>query len=158
MLGWVIMLTVECGEERFLFAPDVQGPMSKATLELILGEKPDVVMLGGPPLYLGGFRVDIAQLELGLANLARIVEATPLMIIEHHVLRDEEWRPKMAKVFQKAAETGHSIFTASEYAGLENNFLEAKRKQLFREQPPSDEFKQWMKTLNNKQISKPPLQ
>jgi uncharacterized protein len=157
MLGWVIMAVVEYKTERFMFAPDIQGPMSTHTMELILDAKPTVIMLGGPPLYLGGFRVEIAQLEQGLRNLERIVEAVPLVILEHHALRDESWRPKMDKVFQKAYQSGHSILTAAEYAGKENLFLESRRKQLYRDHPPSDEFKQWIKTLNEKKIAKPPI-
>ena len=157
MLGWVIMAIVECDGERFMFAPDVQGPMSTHTLELILEAKPTVTMLGGPPLYLGGFRVDIAQLEQGLQNLERIVAAVPLVILEHHALRDESWKPKMENVFQQAQKVGHGIVTAAEYAGKENLFLESRRKQLYHEHPPSSEFKAWMKTLNNRTIAKPPL-
>jgi uncharacterized protein len=157
MLGWVIMTVVEHGGERFMFAPDIQGPMSIHTLELILAAKPTVVTLGGPPLHLGGFRVAIAQLEQGLRNLEQIVEEVPLVILEHHALRDEAWRPKMESVFQKASRSGHRIVTAAEYVGKENLFLESKRKQLYLEQPPSAEFKIWMKTLNDKKIAKPPI-
>jgi predicted metallo-beta-lactamase superfamily hydrolase len=157
MLGWVIMTTIAHGDERFMFAPDVQGPMSTHTLELILAEKPNVMMLGGPPLYLGGFRVDMAELERGLSNLEHIVEMVPVIVLEHHALRDESWKSKMEKVFLKAAETGHDILTAAEYAGKENLFLESKRKTLFRDHPPSAEFKQWMKTLNDKKVAKPPI-
>ena len=128
------------------------------TLELILAAKPTAIMLGGPPLYLGGFRVEVAQLEQGLMNLERIVEVVPLVILEHHALRDESWKLKMEKVFQKASETGHRIMTAAEFAGKENLFLESKRKQLYHDQPPTDEFKQWTKTLNGKKIAKPPIQ
>ena len=157
MLGWVIMATVECEAERFMFAPDIQGPMSTHTLDLILKEAPTTIMLGGPPLYLGGFRVDMAQLEQGLRNLEHIVEAVPTVVLEHHALRDEEWRQKMTSVYEHAANVGHSILTAAEYAGSDNLFLESKRKQLYRDHPPSPEFKQWMKTLNNQKISKPPI-
>ncbi len=157
MLGWVIMAIVECSGERFMHAPDVQGPMSKHTTELILAAKPDVIMLGGPPLYLAGFRVEERQLELGLSNLERIVEAVPLVVLEHHVLRDEFWRSKMEAAFKKTKEAGHGIVTAAEYVGKENLFLEAKRKQLFLDHPVSDEFKRWMKTLTGKKIAKPPI-
>jgi predicted metallo-beta-lactamase superfamily hydrolase len=157
MLGWVIMAVVEYETERFMFAPDIQGPMSTHTMQLILDTKPTLIMLGGPPFYLGGFRVEIAQLEQSLKNLERIVEAVPLVILEHHALRDESWRSKMDKVFQKAYQSGHSILTAAEYAGKENLFLESRRKQLYRDYPPSDEFKQWIKTLNEKKIAKPPI-
>lgn len=157
ILGWVIMLLIEHEEERFMFAPDVQGPMSNFTLRLILEMQPTVIMLGGPPFYLGGFRVNISRLEQGLKNLERIVEAVPLVILEHHALRDEMWKSKMEEVFQKASQLGHSIVTAAEYAGRENLFLESRRKQLYCEQPPSDKFNQWIKTLNRKKISKPPI-
>jgi predicted metallo-beta-lactamase superfamily hydrolase len=157
MLGWVIMASVEYGDERFMFAPDVQGPMSVHTTALILAAKPGVIMLGGPPLYLAGFRVEEAQLEQGLKNLERIVEAVPLVVLEHHALRDEFWHSKMERVFVKAQQARHSIVTAAEYAGKENLFLESKRRQLFREHPVSDEFKRWMKTLTGKKIAKPPI-
>ena len=157
MLGWVVMATLEHEGERFMFAPDIQGPMSTKTLKLILDAKPDVIMLGGPPLYLGGFRVEFAALEQGLRNLEQIVESVPVVVLEHHALRDENWKQKMRGVFEKAASTGHSLVTAAEYAGKENLFLESKRKQLFREHPPSEEFRAWMKTLNNKKIEKPPI-
>jgi predicted metallo-beta-lactamase superfamily hydrolase len=157
MLGWVIMTVVEYDDERFMFAPDVQGPMSTRTLELILAAHPTLIMLGGPPLYLGGFRVDMAQLGLGLHNLEKIVEKVPMIILEHHALRDEFWKQKMESVFLKAAKFEHRIVTAAEYTSKENNFLESHRKQIYREQPPSNEFKQWMKTLNNKKIAKPPI-
>lgn len=157
MLGWVIMVVIEHEDERFMFAPDVQGPMSTRTLELILTAQPTEIMLGGPPLYLGGFRVDMAQLELGLRNLERIAEKVPVVILEHHALRDEFWKQKMENIFLKASELEHSIVTAAEYAGKKNNFLESHRKQLYREYPPSSEYKEWMKTLSNKKIAKPPI-
>ena len=156
-LGWVIMLTVDYGQERFMFAPDVQGPMLKSTTELILKEQPTLIMLGGPPLYLEGFRVDSAQLQEGLKNLEKIVSSVPLVIIEHHALRDEDWFPKMANIYKQASIAGHNIMTAAEYSGIDNYFLESRRKQLFCDHPPSKVFKEWIKTLNNKKISKPPI-
>ena len=157
MLGWVIMANIICDDENFMFAPDVQGPMSNHTLELILKEAPAAIMLGGPPFYLGGFRVEMAQLEQGLKNLGRIVEAVPLVIIEHHALRDEFWRQKISSVYERALKANHSVITAAEYTGNENMFLESTRKQLYHDFPPPPEFKQWMKTLNGKKIDKPPI-
>jgi hypothetical protein len=157
MLGWVIMAVVEYHSERFMFAPDVQGPISQRTLKLILKAEPTVIMLGGPPLYLGGFRVDTAQLEQGLRNLESIAAAVPVVILEHHVLRDESWKQKLTELYDQASKAGHSVVTAAEYLGSENVFLESKRRQLYRDFPPSAEFKQWTKTLNSKNIAKPPL-
>ena len=158
ILGWVVMTLVEYADERIMFAPDIQGPISTHTLELIKAAKPHMIILGGPPFYLGGFKVSEAQLQLGLKNLAAIVEAVPLTILEHHALRDEAWRQKTKQVYAKAAEVGHEVMTAAEFAGYENNFLESKRKKLYVENPPSKEFERWMREdLKAKSITIPPL-
>ena len=158
MLGWVVMTLVEYAGERFMFAPDVQGPMSTHTLELIKAAKPQVVMLGGPPFYLGGFKVSEAQLQRGLQNLSAVVEAVPLTILEHHALRDETWQQRTKQVYAKAVEVGHKIMTSAEFAGNENSFLEAKRKTLYVENPPSKEFEKWMREgLTAKSSTKPPI-
>ena len=158
MLGWVIMATVECGGERFMHAPDVQGPMANHTAELILAEKPGSIMMGGPPFYLGGFKVDEAQLRRGVENLKNIIRATPVTILEHHALRDELWRQRTEPLFEAAAEAGHQLVTAAEYSGRENVFLESKRKQLYKDYPPSEEFKKWTK-IGTQELSrvKPPV-
>jgi len=155
--GWVIMVTVDYDGERFMFAPDVQGPMSKHTTDLILAAQPTMIMIGGPPLYLEGFRIELTQLEMGLKNLYNIVEVVPSVILEHHALRGESWRLKMAKIFQEASALGHRILTAAEIVGEKDYFLESKRKELFQNYPPSEEFKQWMKTLNCKKTARPPI-
>ena len=157
MLGWVTMAVVEHEGERFMFAPDVQGPMSTPTLKLILKAEPTVIMLGGPPFYLAGFRVEAALLEQSLRNLESIVQTVPLVILEHHALRDESWREKIGELYRQASTAEHSVMTAAEYMGGENVLLESKRKQLYLDFPPSAEFKRWIKTLSNKKIAKPPL-
>jgi predicted metallo-beta-lactamase superfamily hydrolase len=156
-MGWVIMTSVICDDEQFMFAPDVQGPISNRTLELILKASPTVIMLGGPPFYLGGFRVEMARLDQGLRNLKRIVESVPIVILEHHALRDEFWKQKINSVYERASKVSHSVLTAAEYIGNENMFLESKRKQLYHDFLPSTEFSVWRKTLNDKKITKPPL-
>jgi predicted metallo-beta-lactamase superfamily hydrolase len=157
ILGWVIMVVIEFEDDRFMFAPDIQGPMSNHTLEIIKKVEPTLIMLGGPPFYLGGFRIDIAQINRGLRNLESIVKTVPLVILEHHALRDELWQQRIDAVCEQASKAGHSVMTAAEYCSNENLLLESKRKQLYNDNPPSAEFKQWMKTLNNKKIVKPPI-
>jgi hypothetical protein len=144
-LGWVLMNTIEYQNEKFMFAPDVQGPMSTHTLEIIIREKPQLIMIGGPPSYLAGFRVDEKQIQTGLMNIEKIVETVPCTILEHHILRDENWREKTKNVFDKANKAGCEIVTAAEFLGKQNAFLEAARKRLFVENPPSREFERWMR-------------
>jgi hypothetical protein len=157
MLGYVVMAMVECDGERFIFAPDVQGPMSKRALELIQAAKPPIVMVGGPPFYLGGFKADEKQLQRGVENLLSLVETVPLTVLEHHALRDEHWRERTQQVFASATSAGNRVVTAAEFAGEENVFLESRRKQLYVEHPPSKEFEKWMR-LDSLKLShvKPP--
>jgi predicted metallo-beta-lactamase superfamily hydrolase len=158
MLGWVVMALIEFEGERFMFAPDVQGPMSTHTLELIKSANPQVIMIGGPPFYLGGFKVSEAQLQLGLKNLVSVVEAVPLTILEHHALRDEQWRQRTEQVYVAALVARHSVMTAAEFAGEKNKFLESKRKQLYLDTPPPKEFEKWMRQgLTKKSSTKPPI-
>jgi predicted metallo-beta-lactamase superfamily hydrolase len=155
-LGWVLMITVECEREKFMFAPDVQGPMSMRTLKLILAEQPSVLMIGGPPTYLEGFKVDNEQIQVGLKNLGKIIDAIPQVILEHHILRDENWLEKTKSVLDKSRNADYGVLTAAEFLGKENLFLEAMRKKLFAEKPPSKEFEKWMhRSLMTKKHVKP---
>jgi hypothetical protein len=131
--------------------------MSAHTFELIKAAKPQVLMVGGPPFYLGGFKVDEAQLQLGLKNLVGLVETVPVTILEHHALRDESWKQRTKQVYDVAAETGHRVMTAAEFAGDRNNFLESKRRTLYVENPPSKEFEKWMRQGLEKSHTKPPM-
>ncbi|MBS7616861.1 hypothetical protein KEJ45_06665 [Candidatus Bathyarchaeota archaeon] len=157
-LGYVLMTTIKFEDEKFLFAPDVQGPISTRTLKIIISERPQLLMIGGPPSYLAGFRVDNKQIQIGLKNLEKLVEASQLVILEHHILRDEKWREKTTEVFEKAEKVGHSVLTAAEFRGERNTFFEAFRKRLFDENPPSEEFEKWMRqNMKLKKNVKPPV-
>lgn len=157
-LGWVLMTAIESEDERFLFAPDIQGPMSTRTLEMVLHEKPQLLMVGGPPLYLKSFKVSEEQAQKGLNSLTRIVEAVPHVILEHHLLRDENWREKATDVFYSAYKSGHTLQTAAEFVGVQNAFLEAARKKLFKDNPPEKDFEAWMRLKEEtKKHVKPPV-
>jgi predicted metallo-beta-lactamase superfamily hydrolase len=152
------MATVEFLGENVVFASDVQGPVCDSTLETILAKKPKLVMLGGPPTYLSGFRVKPEHIQRGMQNLTKLVERVPTTIVGHHVLRDENWEKELQQVFDAASKSGNKVFTAAEYTGQQNNFLEFKRKQLFDGEPPDSDFKAWMKLpLQKRKLTKPPI-
>lgn len=157
-LGWVLMTTVQRGDEKVLFAPDVQGPMYDPTLKLILSEKPQLIIIGGPPLYLAGFRVPEDHIQRGIQNLETVIKNVPLTILEHHILRDERWRELSQPIFNAASKADHVVVTAAEFAEKENNLLEFRRKPLFETEPPSPEFKKWMKLpLSERKLVRPPI-
>ncbi|MFH0849168.1 MAG: MBL fold metallo-hydrolase [archaeon] len=142
-LGWVIMLIVQTEDEKFLHASDVQGPMLNTTMDLILKERPDVLAIGGPPLYLSGSKVPETSIQRGYDNLKMIVSNVATTILDHHLLRDENWRSKSSSVFDSAASAGNSVVTAAKYAGSPNMLLENQRRLLYEMEPPSEEFVRW---------------
>jgi len=157
-LGWILMTSIEYDDEKMLFASDVQGPMCNLTLETILAEQPQLVVIGGPPTYLGGFRVKEEHIALGMQNLEKIAMSVPVMVLGHHLLRDKEWKKFSQPVFDVAKKSDHSAVTAAEFIGKENNMLEFQRKQLFESEPPRAEFEKWMKLpLPKRKLVKPPI-
>jgi predicted metallo-beta-lactamase superfamily hydrolase len=155
-LGWVLMLTVESNEEKFMYAPDVQGPISNGTCKLILSENPDLLIIGGPPLYLAGFKVKEEAIAHGLENLVKIAESVPVIVLEHHLLRAENWREYAEPAFEAARRTGHKVVSAAEFLGKQNNLLECKRRKLYEGEPPTEEFLRWMKLPKSEQSHVPP--
>jgi len=156
-LGWLLMVTVEHGDERLLYTSDVQGPMHNFTLSLILAQNPQVVIIGGPPTYLGGL-VNQENVRQGIKNLEKIAERTPLTILDHHFLRDENWQQLARPVFSSASKAGHKVVTAAEFANKKNKLLEYRRKRLFETEPPNREFAKWMKLPRPKRrLVKPPI-
>jgi len=157
-LGWVLMASIGYGDKKVVFASDVQGPMHAPTLNWILAEKPQLVIVGGPPTYLAGFKVADECIEVGMQNLKSLVENVPTTVLGHHTLRDEQWRAHVQPVFDAATEKGNKVLTAAEYLGKENNLLEFRRRRLFEMEPPSSEFEKWMRMpLQRRKLQKPPL-
>jgi predicted metallo-beta-lactamase superfamily hydrolase len=157
-LGWVLMTTIASQDEKFLLAPDVQGPMYDRTLQTIIDENPQLLMIGGPPLYLSPLRVGQNELRHGLKNLREIARKIPNVIIDHHVLRDENWQENTIDILFDSYRSGSTLQTAAEFLGKKNVLLEASRKRLFNENPPSKEFETWMKANDEtKKHKKPPI-
>jgi uncharacterized protein len=158
-LGWVVMASIRYDDECFMHAPDVQGPISTRATEIILAEKPNVLMVGGPPFYLSGFKVDEGQIQKALLNLTKIVESVPLTILEHHALRDAQWRVRVESILNAAHQSGHLLITGAEYAGVKDVLLESRRRELYAEFPPSEEFEKWTKVASKKLSHiKPPIE
>jgi len=157
-LGWVLMAIIERDDEKVLFAPDVQGPISEKTLEVILAEELQLAIIGGPPLYLAEFSEDPQKIETAMKNLEHIVKHVPTTILDHHILRDEKWQEAAQPVFDTAATVGHEVMTAAEYQGKEDYLLESRRKALFETEPPSEEFKKWTNIpVQERKLIPPPI-
>ena len=157
-LGWVLMTTIEHEDEKILFTSDIQGPIEVSTLNKILAQQPQLVIVGGPPTYLTGVRINQEEIKQGMQNLKWLVENIPLTIIEHHPFRDENWKKLFQPIFDSATEAGNKILTAAEFAGEKNNFLELRRKELYEIEPPSLEFEKWIKLpVLKRKLTPPPI-
>jgi predicted metallo-beta-lactamase superfamily hydrolase len=157
-LGWVLMTSVEYGDENMMHTSDVQGPMARGTTRVILKEKPDLIVLGGPPLYLEGVKVEKASIMKGLENAARVAARVPTVIFEHHLLRSGNSREKAEVVYDSAARANHRVISASDYLGREPQLLECNRERLYEEEPPREDFVKWTKLPRDKRsMQLPPV-
>lgn len=156
-LGYVLMATIRYRNEKIMFASDVQGPIAYETLYTILLEKPSLLILGGPPTYLADFRLQTSELHNALENLKLLAQSISTIILDHHLLRDKEWRKTVIPVFETAKRYNNRVVTAAEYLNKPNMFLEACRAQLYEEEPPSPEFQKWSKLpLEKRKNTMPP--
>lgn len=133
-LGYVVEVSITCGDERFLFTSDVEGPTQKDQVEFIINENPDILYLDGPMTYMLGYRYSAKSLEESVENMIRILKKTRVrkMIVDHHFLRDLQWKERIKKVIEIG---GEKVITAAEFYGKENLMLEARRKELYEKFP-----------------------
>jgi len=128
-LGYAIMTTVYDGEKKVLHASDVQGPVTKNAKEYIINQKPDVLIMDGPPTIFLGWKFSMKNLEDASNNLIDIMEKLNCeIILDHHLLRDIKYRDVFPEPYKRG---GSKLKTFAEYLGKENNTLEAHRKQLW---------------------------
>jgi hypothetical protein len=139
-IGCVLMLTVKTKGCTLIHASDVQGPMEEETLRLILNQKPDAVIAGGPPLYLRGFKVEEEDIARGIVNMTELVKRVHLVIMDHHFLRSLDYREFLNPVVRESRKHGHEIITASELLGQKPQLLEARRKELHAREPVKREW------------------
>jgi uncharacterized protein len=128
MLGYVVALTIVDHHEhqRFVFASDVQGPLSPVAAAWLIAARPSTLYLSGPPSYVER-EVGTAAIDRAVDNLRRVLDATGCRVImDHHAVRD----PRSSTRFQRLWETGR-VITAAAHLGLTAQPLEARRDRLW---------------------------
>lgn len=137
-LGYVIetlIIEKEKNKEfKFIHTSDVEGPSIDDQVNFIIENKVNIVILDGPLSYMLGYRYSKKSLEISIENMKRMIQECPLekLIIDHHFLRDLEWKEKISELFEIAEKKGTKILTAAEFLGKENDLLEARRKELYK--------------------------
>ena len=135
-MGFVLCLTVADRSDgfRFVFASDVQGPISPVATAYLLRERPHLLYLSGPPCYIEK-QVGTAAIDRGIENLRRIVQETGCRVImDHHAVRDTRATERFGRLW----DTG-KVVTAAGYLEVEQQSLEARRAALWagKRKPPA---------------------
>jgi len=148
--------SIESKGEKVLYAPDVQGPVVEETVQLILNEKPDILIIGGPPTYLQGFKIGDEFINAARHNMKRIAEKIAVFVVDHHLLRDPMWSEFLDPIREVAAKAGNKVITAADLLGERPAPLEGERKKLYESEVPSKDFMKWAKLPKEKQKNVPP--
>jgi uncharacterized protein len=127
-LGYVVTVSIHWNGMSLMHASDVQGPIYEGAKNHILHEKPDILILSGPPLYLLGFVFTREDIENARENLIELSQEIPKIVVDHHLLRDLRCFDFIKSIKDK---TGGEIMLASDLIGEEPNLLEARRKEFY---------------------------
>ena len=128
-LGRVLMVAIDDGEEKLLHTSDIDGPVLEEPVELIAKQRPDILVIDGPPTYILGYMHAYYNLARSIINLTRILElAEPkLTLLDHHPLRDYRYRDLLHPLYRYSEETGIEVKTAAELLGREPMVMEGYR-------------------------------
>ncbi len=131
-LGYVVMARVAQGDQVFVHTGDVEGPPLKEQLGFLLDAEPTILYADGPMTHMPDHYPE-TYTRRSLANLERVIRSTALrtLILDHHLLRDREWRTRIEPLASVAEEHDVTLVTAAEYAGKAVDPLEAYRDRLY---------------------------
>ncbi len=116
--GWVIGFQARRANISLFYTSDVMGPIIEDYAEEIAKNRPDIVVLDGPPTYLYPYMLNRINLERAIENAITIIDSEPKLIIyDHHLLREKRWRERVRPVIEHAARRGVALLTAAEYLG-----------------------------------------
>ena len=132
-LGYVTEVSIKHNDEKFLYTSDVEGPSLEDQIAFILEEKPDILFADGPMTYMLGYRYSFKSLEISNNNLVKVIKKTHLytLVLDHHLLRDLEYRARIKPIYEAAEKRGVKVVTAAEFCGRKIEMLEASRRELY---------------------------
>ena len=127
-LGYVTEVAITDGNYKLVHTSDIEGGNLDCQRDFIIQEDPDMVIFDGPMTY---------PYQNVIPNIVQILKETRVtdFIIDHHYLRNLKWREKMAEVFDIADRLEKRFICAAQFLGKQEELLEARRKQLYKECP-----------------------
>ncbi len=117
--GWVTPVLINVNGVKVMYSSDLMGPAIEDYASQIIAEKPDILILDGPPTYLFPYMLNRINLRRAVENAVRIIrECRPeLIIYDHHLLRERRWRERVREVLKVARDEGVELLTAAECLG-----------------------------------------
>lgn len=138
-LGYVVEVVLKEGDAAFLHTSDVEGPSLNTQVSFIIEQDPNTIFCDGPMTYMLENRYSQESLQKSIKNITEIMDKTRVkkLILDHHLLRDLDWKERVKDLFPAAEEKGVEIISAAEFRGLKNELLEARRRELWKQYSPS---------------------
>ncbi|GAB6148809.1 hypothetical protein JCM10135_13510 [Stetteria hydrogenophila] len=118
--GWVTPVYIESRGYRIFYTSDLMGPIIEDYAYHIHDLSPDIVVVDGPPTYLYPYMFNRVNLNRAIDNMIRIIDSRPRVVIyDHHLLREANWRKRVEKVLEHAKASKVAVVTAAEAVGEE---------------------------------------
>jgi predicted metallo-beta-lactamase superfamily hydrolase len=124
-LGTVIMTKIT-ENITFVHASDIQLLNDRA-INKILDWSPDIVLVGGPPLYLSG-KLSKYQIDKAWNNAKILSLRVDKLILDHHIMRNYEGIKWLKRLSDKS---GKDVMCSADFMKKPRMLLEAKREQLY---------------------------
>ncbi len=119
--GWVASLWLEARNYKLFISSDLMGPIIEDYAYMIIDNKPDIVFMDGPPVYLFPYMMNRINLNRAIENIKLIIDSQPLLIVyDHHLLRSPKWRMFAGEVLDYASKKGVLVTTYAWLKGLDN--------------------------------------
>ncbi|BBO71288.1 hypothetical protein DSCA_52180 [Desulfosarcina alkanivorans] len=131
-----VMMTRIADETVFVHTSDIQL-LDDDTVDLVLGWQPDILLAGGPPLYLEHLNSELRN--RAWKNALRLADSVDILILDHHLMRSREGLRWLDGI---SSESGRRVLCAADFMGVPRRVLEAERKTLYEKMPVSSGWHQ----------------
>jgi predicted metallo-beta-lactamase superfamily hydrolase len=127
-LETVMMTRIE-EDKVFVHASDIQL-LDDETVSHILAWKPDILLVGGPAIYLSRLSDDL--IKRAWNNAVRLSQTIDMLILDHHLMRSHEGLEWIKRLSSK---TGKTVMCAADFMHTPRMLLEADRSDLYEKMP-----------------------
>ncbi len=125
-----VMMTRIKDDFTFVHTSDIQL-LNDISISQILKWKPDIVLAGGPPLYLANV-LSKSQINRAWENAVKLAKNVKMLILDHHLLRNKEGEKWLQKLSEK---TENKVICAADFMHRPRMLLEANRSKLYEKIP-----------------------